>query len=116
MRVAVESKRRKRRPRSLPGALDRRFEAVVFDWDGTAVPDRQADATPLRHLLEELCALGLEAAVVTGTHVDNVDRQLRASLTRMASWRARIRWEGTASTRTNSFVGWQSTSSPAISW
>ena len=26
---------------TLPAALDRRFEAVVFDWDGTAVPDRE---------------------------------------------------------------------------
>ena len=40
---------RPRRSRAaLPAALDRRFEAVVFDWDGTAVPDRQADASPLR--------------------------------------------------------------------
>ena len=44
----------------LPPALDRRFEAVVFDWDGTAVPDRSADATELRELVEELCALGLD--------------------------------------------------------
>ncbi len=78
MSIAAESKRRKRGQPPLPGVLDRRFEAVVFDWDGTAVPDRQADATRLRDLLEELCALGLEAAVVTGTHVDNVDGQLRA--------------------------------------
>ena len=44
----------------LPAALDRRFEAVVFDWDGTAVPDRSADASELRALVEELCALGLD--------------------------------------------------------
>ena len=50
-------------------ALDRRFEAVVFDWDGTAVPDREADASVLRELVEELCALGLDLAVITGTHV-----------------------------------------------
>jgi len=24
--------------------MDRSFEAVVFDWDGTALPDRRADA------------------------------------------------------------------------
>lgn len=59
-------------------ALDRRFEAVVFDWDGTAVPDREADASVLRELVEELCALGLDLAVITGTHVGNVDGQLRA--------------------------------------
>lgn len=64
--------------RTLPAALRRRFEAVVFDWDGTAVPDRTADAAELRTLVEELCALGLDLAVVTGTHVGNVDDQLRA--------------------------------------
>ena len=62
----------------LPPALDRRFEAVIFDWDGTAVPDRSADATGLRELIEELCALGLDLIVITGTHVGNVDDQLRA--------------------------------------
>ena len=59
-------------------AVDRRFEAVVFDWDGTAVPDRSADAAELRALVEELCALGLDLVVITGTHVGNVDGQLQA--------------------------------------
>jgi trehalose/maltose hydrolase-like predicted phosphorylase len=63
---------------ALPAALDRRFEAIVFDWDGTAVPDRQADASELRGLLEELCGVGLELAIITGTHVGNVDGQLMA--------------------------------------
>jgi trehalose/maltose hydrolase-like predicted phosphorylase len=62
----------------LPAELDRRFEAVVFDWDGTALPDRGADADELRALVEELCAYGLDLIVITGTHVDNVDGQLRA--------------------------------------
>ena len=63
---------------ALPAALDRRFEAVVLDWDGTAVPDRQADASRVRVLVEELCGLGLDVAVITGTHVGNVDGQLSA--------------------------------------
>jgi hydroxymethylpyrimidine pyrophosphatase-like HAD family hydrolase len=75
--VTVAAQPRRRRA-ALPAALDRRFEAVVFDWDGTAVPDRQADATRLRELVEELCALGFELAVITGTHVGNVDGQLKA--------------------------------------
>jgi trehalose/maltose hydrolase-like predicted phosphorylase len=77
MRAVAASKQRPRAAQ-LPAALDRRFEAVVFDWDGTAVPDRQADATRLRGLVEELCSLGLEVAVITGTHVGNVDGQLQA--------------------------------------
>ena len=62
----------------LPPSLDRRFEAVVFDWDGTAVPDRGADAGELRGLVEELSTLGLDLIVITGTHVGNVDGQLGA--------------------------------------
>lgn len=62
----------------LHARLDRRFEAVVFDWDGTAVPDRAADAAPVRRLIEELCAQGLDVAVVSGTHVGNIDGQLAA--------------------------------------
>src|SRR6266540_6759716 len=75
---AITPPRRKTAGRRPPAALDRRFEAVVFDWDGTAVPDRLADAGALRDLVEELCSLGLDLAVITGTHVGNVDGQLRA--------------------------------------
>jgi trehalose/maltose hydrolase-like predicted phosphorylase len=66
------------RDRALPPELRRRFEAVIFDWDGTAVPDRQADASSLRGVVESLCAAGMHLAVVTGTHLGNVDGQLRA--------------------------------------
>jgi hypothetical protein len=59
-------------------ALARRFEAIVFDWDGTAVPDRRAGASHLRGLVEEASAHGLELAVVSGTHLGNVDSQLSA--------------------------------------
>jgi trehalose/maltose hydrolase-like predicted phosphorylase len=57
---------------------DRTFEAVVLDWDGTAVPDRRADASAARARVESLCAAGVHVFVVSGTHVDNVDGQLRA--------------------------------------
>jgi trehalose/maltose hydrolase-like predicted phosphorylase len=63
---------------ALPAPIARRFEAIVFDWDGTAVPDRQADAAPVRALVEEACALGMDLAIVSGTHVRNVDGQLAA--------------------------------------
>ncbi len=64
--------------RTVHPALDRRFEAVLFDWDGTAVPDRSADASAVREAIEALCASGMDAAVVTGTHIGNVDGQLGA--------------------------------------
>jgi trehalose/maltose hydrolase-like predicted phosphorylase len=62
----------------IPLELARRFEAVVFDWDGTAVPDRAADASAVRAAIEALCAAGMDVAVVTGTHIGNVDGQLLA--------------------------------------
>jgi len=57
---------------------DSTFEAVVFDWDGTAVPDRRADAGGIRARVEALCAAGVHVVVVSGTHVGNVDGQLGA--------------------------------------
>jgi trehalose/maltose hydrolase-like predicted phosphorylase len=63
---------------TIPAKLARRFEAVVFDWDGTAVPDRAADASEVRALVESLCAASIDVAIVSGTHVGNVDAQLRA--------------------------------------
>jgi hypothetical protein len=62
----------------LPAELARRFDAFVFDWDGTAVPDRRADASGVRTAVERLCALGADVAVITGTHIGNVDPQLGA--------------------------------------
>ena len=76
--ITASRARRRALPGALPPGLDRRFEAIVFDWDGTAVANRAADATRLRALVEELSAQGLHLAVVTGTHVDNVDGQLGA--------------------------------------
>lgn len=63
---------------SFPTPLRRRFEALVFDWDGTAVPDRHADAGELREKVESLCSRGMDLAIVSGTNVDNVDGQLQA--------------------------------------
>ena len=57
---------------------DRTFEALIFDWDGTAVPDRAADAGAVRSRVEALSRAGVDVAVVSGTHVGNIDGQLRA--------------------------------------
>src|SRR5665213_2539491 len=73
-----------RSSRSTPGvhgleeALHETFEAIVFDWDGTAVADRRADASAVRDRVEALCDAGVHVIIVTGTHVGNVDDQLRA--------------------------------------
>jgi len=73
--------RNSRRPDTrlrLPLPLARRFEAALFDWDGTAVADRHEDATGVRRVLESLSRKGFDIAVVSGTSVDNVDSQLLA--------------------------------------
>jgi hypothetical protein len=58
--------------------VNRRFEGFVFDWDGTAVEDRDRDASALRQVVEDLCSAGAYVAIVSGTHLDNVYGQLRA--------------------------------------
>ena len=63
---------------SWPDAVRRRFEAIAFDWDGTAVSDRRADASAVRRQIEQLTSLGVEVGVISGTHVENIDGQLRA--------------------------------------
>jgi trehalose/maltose hydrolase-like predicted phosphorylase len=70
----------RRRPSSpeFPASLARRFEGIVFDWDGTAVPDRRADASVIRATVERLCSEGMDIAIVSGTHVGNIDGQLHA--------------------------------------
>ncbi|MGA2470660.1 MAG: glycosyl hydrolase family 65 protein [Solirubrobacteraceae bacterium] len=61
-----------------PQALDRRFEALVFAWDGTAVPDQAADVAALRAAVEGACALGLNVAILSGTDARSIDGQLGA--------------------------------------
>jgi len=64
--------------RALDRALGRRFDVICFDWDGTAVADRQADATPVRGRVERLTALGVDVAVLSSAGVKEVDGQFRA--------------------------------------
>ena len=63
---------------ALPAALDRRFEAAILDWEEAAVADRHADGSWLRSVVEELCGLGFDLAVVTDFDVDDVADQLGA--------------------------------------
>jgi trehalose/maltose hydrolase-like predicted phosphorylase len=64
--------------RWVPMVLGRTFGAVVLDWDGTVVPDRHHDASAARRYIESLTQVGIHVAVVSGTHLDNVDGQLGA--------------------------------------
>ncbi len=66
---------------SLPQALHRRFELIIFDWDGTAVPDRQTPVPDLNRALEALLLRGVWIAPVTGTKVENLENQSLLLLT-----------------------------------
>lgn len=57
--------------------LARRFEAIVFDWDGTAVPTPPTGARDLRRVLRLLLRRGVHLVIVTGMSAGQIDRQLR---------------------------------------
>ena len=61
--------------KSLPQALQRRFDLIIFDWDGTAVPDRRTAVPALNAVLEELLLKDVWIAPVTGTNIDNLEAQ-----------------------------------------
>ena len=61
-------------------ALRRPFKIIAFDWDGTAVVNRQADAAAVRGVIERLLELGVYVVVITGTNFQNVDRQLSSAI------------------------------------
>ncbi|MGZ4395837.1 MAG: hypothetical protein ACXVZ2_10800, partial [Gaiellaceae bacterium] len=65
-----------RRRGAWPEQLNRRFEACVFDWDGTAVANRDADGIRAGVLFGELLEAGFDLAVITGTKLDHIERQL----------------------------------------
>jgi kojibiose phosphorylase len=53
----------------------RRLEMMIFDWDGTAVPNRYVPIGRLKGRTERLLADGFVFVVVTGTHLGNVWNQ-----------------------------------------
>jgi kojibiose phosphorylase len=60
---------------SYPKIKKHPFKIIAFDWDGTAVANRQVDAGPVADVLEELLKFGVYIVVITGTNFGNVDRQ-----------------------------------------
>src|SRR5262245_39454132 len=55
--------------------LRRPFKIIAFDWDGTAVDNRSADARPVAARIEVLLTLGVPIVVITGTNFNNIDKQ-----------------------------------------
>lgn len=63
-----------------PPELDRIFDFIVFDWDGTAVESRSENASEVRELIEGLLRRGVGVAIVTGTSLAHLEKQLSGML------------------------------------
>ncbi len=63
-------------PVAVDPRLDRVFPVIVFDWDGTAVPDRHADAGRLGTAMNRLLRAGANLAIITGTRFGHIDGAL----------------------------------------
>lgn len=57
------------------------FKIIAFDWDGTAVANREVDARPVAEVFEELLRFGVQIVVITGTNFGNIDRQFCSLVT-----------------------------------
>ncbi len=55
--------------------LNRKYKLIIFDWDGTAVEDRNSDTTELSRVINTLLQKNVIIAVVTGTNFNNIERQ-----------------------------------------
>jgi kojibiose phosphorylase len=78
---ATSARRLPLRPHpAIPRELEHPFRLIAFDWDGTAVDSRKADATRVVGLLDRLMTLGARVAIVTGTNLRNVMHQVAKSL------------------------------------
>ncbi|MFN0070938.1 MAG: hypothetical protein ACKVVP_05545 [Chloroflexota bacterium] len=77
-------------PWDWPDALKPPFALLAFDWDGTAVENRRADAAPVRDRLSRLLARGVWVMVVSGTNVQNIHGQLSAGIDPLLRDRLRL--------------------------
>lgn len=55
--------------------LNRQFKLIAFDWDGTAVANRQASAHQFIDAVAPLLQKNIKICIVTGTNFQNIDRQ-----------------------------------------
>ena len=76
--------------RGVPGTLRGRFELIIFDWDGTAVPGRTAAVPRLNAAMASLLDAGMWLAPVTGTNVDHLERQSIREIAPRSRGRLRI--------------------------
>lgn len=52
--------------------MNRRYKAVFFDWDGTAVLSRKAPVDEVAVPMKQLLSQGIKLVVVSGTTIENI--------------------------------------------
>ncbi len=95
----------------LPPELDRAFRLIVFDWDGTAVVSRTADASVAARALDRVLAAGARAVIVTGTSFANIARQLGDHISPEPSRRLYV-----SANRGSELFGFDWRGRPALLW
>lgn len=50
----------------------KRYQAILFDWDGTAVQSRKAPVDAVASEMKKLLAAGVKLAVISGTTIENI--------------------------------------------
>lgn len=50
----------------------KKYKAIFFDWDGTAVISRKASADKVAEPMKRLLAEGVKLAVISGTTMENI--------------------------------------------
>jgi kojibiose phosphorylase len=95
----------------LPVELERAFRLIVFDWDGTAVASRSADAAAATGALDRVLAAGSRAVIVTGTSLANVTRQLGGGIAPEHARRLHV-----ATNRGSEIYGFDRRGEPVLLW
>jgi trehalose/maltose hydrolase-like predicted phosphorylase len=101
-------------PRALGGAppeLERAFRLIAFDWDGTAVASRTADASRVGQLITALLEAGTRIAIVTGTNLTHVLNQLKLHLRAASARRLYV-----ATNRGSEVFGFDRRAEPMLLW
>ena len=50
----------------------KKYSAILFDWDGTAVISRKAPADEACSAMKDLLARGIPLAIISGTTYDSI--------------------------------------------
>ena len=51
---------------------DKRYKAIFFDWDGTAVKNRKEPADKVAELMKPLLGSGVKLIIISGTTYDKI--------------------------------------------